>query len=931
MSAGLAAFLKTRVARRLFMFFIMAAFLPLAAIAVLSFTQVRSLLLQQGDQRIAAMAKAYGMGVFERMTLAAEVAASGRDDALAKRIFRTLDIVSGGLDSGAREAASLPTVPGEARGRIDAGKPAAFVVTGSGPPRVYVASITERNGIGIGEVDGRFLWGPADEMPAATEYCVVEEGSGTLLHCHAPGGERALQAFASEPSITARAARWSRDGESHRARAWGQFMRAGFGSPDWIVVASQPEHFYTERLAQFSRTYVPVVILALLLVTWLTVRQSRHIVEPVGALTRRARSIADNDFESKVEVDRDDEFGELASAFDRMSGRLGRQFASLKTLSEIDKLILTTQDTTQVVRTVLNRLGAFVSAPVVTLTLFEQGEPGHARTYHVIHGAMGGFLVSPHPAASEDQDSLQSGGSHEVRIADGAAQSYLRQAKELGMSLAHVQPIAWRGSVCGALVLAYPEGAMPDEEDRLRARELADRVAVAVSSARRDEQLYLQAHFDPLTGAPNRLLFRDRLGLEIARSRREGQVFAILFIDLDHFKGVNDTFGHSMGDLVLREAAARIGSCVRASDTVSRLGGDEFTVMLTNLSHAQEAWLIAESVIDALSQEFSIGGRQCFLSASIGISSYPTDGATAEELLKCADTAMYRAKAGGRAQAVFFEERMNAEAVARLTLDTDLRAAIERGELVMHYQPQVDLATGMVCAAEALVRWRHPTRGLIPPARFIRLAEESGFIERLGKWALETSCAQMAAWRAAGLSLEHVAVNVSPRQFRKRDFVEIVGRSVVDAGLPASCLEIEITEGLLLESGASVEAMLQALARAGHGIALDDFGTGFSSMSYLKRFPVTTIKIDRAFVEGLGLEDDSEAIVAAIIAMSHALGKKVIAEGVETLEQAAVLRRLGCDRIQGFVICAALAAEDFASFVGNRVKSAIIGDESFHL
>jgi diguanylate cyclase len=441
---------------------------------------------------------------------------------------------------------------------------------------------------------------------------------------------------------------------------------------------------------------------------------------------------------------------------------------------------------------------------------------------------------------------------------------------------------------------------------------------VAVSSARRDEQLYLQAHFDPLTGAPNRLLFKDRLQLEIARSQREGQIFALLFIDLDHFKGVNDSFGHSMGDLVLREAAARISRCVRASDTVSRLGGDEFTVMLTNLHHPQEAWLISEAIIASLSKEFQIGKQQCFLSASIGIASYPADGAGPEELLKSADTAMYRAKAGGRAQVVFFEERMNEEAVARLTLDNDLRVAIERNELVMHYQPQVDLASGDIVAAEALVRWKHPTRGLISPLRFIPLAEESGYIERLGQWAMEQSCAQMARWRESGLDIEHVAVNVSPRQFRKRDLVVFIQRCIAQEGLPAKCLEIEITEGLLLDRGEAVEGMLRELAAAGHGIALDDFGTGFSSMSYLKRFPVSTIKIDRVFVEGLGAEGDSEAIIAAIIAMSHALGKKVIAEGVETDAQAAVLRRLGCDRIQGFVVSAALAAEDFTGFFHAR-------------
>ena len=925
MSGGLRGFLETRVARRLFVFFILAAFLPLAVIAVISFTQVRALLLQQGDQRVMATAKAYGMALFERLLLASEVASAARDDAISRRLFRSLLVVGPAGERWILPGAPPPPLTDDARVRLASGKPAVLVASApGGRATVHVAAPLADGAAAIGELRGRFLWGPADEIPAATEFCVVEESSRALLHCHAPGGEGALSAFAAQAAPESGTASWMRDGEPHRARAWAQFMRAGFGTPDWIVVASQPEQFYTARLVEFRRTYIPVVALALLLVTWLTIRQSRNIVEPVGLLAQRAREIADNDFQTRLRFKRDDEFGELAGAFDRMSERLGRQFSSLTTLAEIDSLILATQDTTQVIRTVLHRLRDVVSAPVITLTLFDHDDRTQARTYFVIQGDEGGFLMAPHKVPMVDYTPLESGTSHEVAIrSEGRVPTYLEQARESGMAVAHVQPIVWRGSVCGTLVLAYPEGETVGDEDRQRARELADRVAVAVSSARRDEQLYVQAHFDPLTGAPNRLLFQDRLNLEIARSLREGQVFALLFIDLDHFKGVNDSFGHSMGDMVLREAAARITKCVRASDTVSRLGGDEFTVMLTNLHGPQEAWLIGEAIIASLSKEFQVGEQQCFLSASIGIASYPADGSTAEALLKSADTAMYRAKAGGRAQVVFFEERMNAEAVARLTLDNDLRMAIERNELVMHYQPQVDLATGAVRGAEALVRWRHPTRGLISPVRFIPLAEESGFIERLGQWAMQQACTEMKRWRELGLPVEHVAVNVSPRQFRKRDLVEFVGRCIAELGLPAQCLEIEITEGLLLDRGEAVEGLLRELAQAGHGVALDDFGTGFSSMSYLKRFPVTTIKIDRAFVEGLGTDDDSEAIVAAIVAMSHALGKKVIAEGVETEAQMAVLRRLGCDRIQGFVICAALSGEDFSDFVEARSAAAV--------
>ena len=325
----------------------------------------------------------------------------------------------------------------------------------------------------------------------------------------------------------------------------------------------------------------------------------------------------------------------------------------------------------------------------------------------------------------------------------------------------------------------------------------------------------------------------------------------------------------------------------------------------------------------ALSREIVVGEHRCFLSASIGIASYPDDGTSAEELLKSADTAMYRAKAGGRGQGVFYEQKMNEEAVARVSLDRDLRVALDRGELVLHYQPLWDLRTGAIVSAEALVRWNHPGRGLILPSRFIALAEDSGFIETLGQWIVAEACRQIRVWRDQGLMLGHVSVNVSPRQFRRRGIVEFMRRTVAQAGIPPECLQIEVTEGLLMERGEAVEGVLHEIAALGHGIALDDFGTGFSSMAYLKRFPVHCIKIDRAFIDGLEHSADSEAIVSAIIAMSHALGKIVIAEGVETEAQAMLLRSLRCDHAQGFLLSKALSPAEFTLLTALQLPASV--------
>ncbi|HET7728984.1 MAG TPA: EAL domain-containing protein [Usitatibacter sp.] len=922
MIRSLRRYVRTRMSRRLFVLFVLCAFLPLAAIAVLSMVQVRSLLQQQGDQRLLSTAKAYGMTLFERLLLAHELALAAAakggpigPEAMEGKAFSALGVV---MPDGTRQQlighTDPPPLAPDALERLSAGKPVVRVTGGAANPTIeLIGALPGRDGFVVGKVRPVFVWGPADELPTATDFCVVEERWRTPMYCSTPMPE----ALRGETS-------WTRQGEVHRARSWTQFMRAGFGTPDWIVVASQPESYHLARAVEFARLYIPIVLMALLLVLWLTIRQSRDITEPLARLADRAQRVSHNDFETRLDLRRDDEFGSLANAFDHMTLMLGRQFASLTALSEIDRLILSTQDTTDVIRTVLQRLRDLSHASCVSLTVYDHDDPGHARSYFLSEEDADGPRMQRHEMEAPDRATLeQMAEAAWIALEPEQVQQpyYLGYVRSRGMSRALVQPIVWRGAVCGAIVVGYGTHAQPSPEERSGIRELADRMAVAVSSAWRDQQLYVQSHYDPVTGAPNRLLFKDRLNLEIVRSQREGLYFALLFVDLDHFKNVNDSYGHSAGDAVLREAAERIGACIRASDSIARLGGDEFTVLLTSLGHPQEAWLIAESIVAALSREFVMGEQRCFLSASVGIASYPADGTTGEELLKSADTAMYRAKAGGRGQAVFFEERMNDEAVARVSLDRDLRVALERGELALHYQPQWDMRSGRIVACEALVRWNHPTRGSISPGRFIALAEESGFIEPLGQWIIAQACAQMKRWREEGLPLERVSVNVSPRQFRRRGLVEFIRRTVELEGLPAACIELEITEGLLLDRGAAVEGLLRELAEMGHRIALDDFGTGFSSMSYLKRFPVHTIKIDRAFIEGLDRSHDSEPIVAAIIAMSHALGKDVIAEGVETLEQSEVLQRLLCDQAQGFLVSRALPAGEFAALVRDRAPA----------
>jgi diguanylate cyclase (GGDEF)-like protein/PAS domain S-box-containing protein len=425
-------------------------------------------------------------------------------------------------------------------------------------------------------------------------------------------------------------------------------------------------------------------------------------------------------------------------------------------------------------------------------------------------------------------------------------------------------------------------------------------------------QLVQRALHDQLTGLPNRMLFMDRLEQAIERSTRRGKFAAVLFLDLDRFKLVNDNLGHDRGDQLLVQVAERLRTCLRRVDTIARIGGDEFTVLLEDVGATADAALVAERITEAFRGSFRIENQEIFVGASIGIALGGRDqGTTAQGLLRNADIAMYRAKANGRACFEVFKSSMRETVKGRLKMETELRRALDRGELRLHYQPQVDLRTARIVGLEALVRWEHPERGLVPPAAFIPIAEETGLILPIGRWVLETACRQASIWRAdteIGLDLI-MAVNLSPRQFRHPRLVQEVGQVLAESGLDASGLEVEITEGTAMGDADATVKTLEHLKGIGIRLAIDDFGTGYSSLSYLKRFPIDVLKVDRSFVAGLPGNRGDAAIVRAVIGLARALGLKAVAEGIETNDQLAELRGLGCDQGQGYLFGRPTATE----------------------
>ena len=522
--------------------------------------------------------------------------------------------------------------------------------------------------------------------------------------------------------------------------------------------------------------------------------------------------------------------------------------------------------------------------------------------------------------------------------------------------LAHALQRRWELSQLAALKVQDMTAVIDAQTRELRAANeaLKTEAALREDALRRlgesNEQIRALAYQDGLTGLPNRRLFNEHLEKVLGRSRRKGTEFAVLFIDIDNFKLINDTIGHQAADQVLRSLAESLSELIRTDDllglytgekfdaaqtitvepigdsVISRLGGDEFIVLLPDTRDRFAAGTVARRILTHLETPIRVEGHEVFVTASIGIATYPEDGLSSEILIRNADTAMYHAKQEGKAAFQYYSAAMNAASVERLTLETGLRHALEGNGLALHYQPQVDIRTGQIIGAEALLRWQHPQRGYISPQTFIPIAEDSGLILPIGQWVLERACQQAAAWQRAGLPRIPISVNVSGVQFQRQDLSELVRSNLATYALDPAMLRIEITETVIVSARERAIALLHQLRQLGVGLALDDFGTGYSSLSYLRSFPIDTLKIDRSFVAEMLTNHTTASIIEAIISMTRILGLRVIAEGVEDQAQFAFLQQIGCDAVQGFYVSAAIPADAFAKLLADFDGASLLPD-----
>lgn len=922
---SLTTLLTSRLGRRLAGLLAVCSLLPLLLLVAL---QLREQALQSRTQQAAALAvdgESLARAVAARLaaadSLAAVLASAGAEsDIAALRQAVEGSGVFTGLRTGAEQLESLPYVK-----LRDTDYRSALVALprGAAGAVVYIArplGAGANRPLAYFELAPAWLW---QDFDLIRRDALVVDSRGTLLRRAVALIQDRQAATVAEDAAIAAARREPRP----RALAWTLQREAWQGQsvPLRTPATLQVEAPLTVAvhapasgaLAAPPATWAPPVAagaLAVLLLLAMTFGLARRYLPPMYALQAAALRIGRNDWTPLDASRQPDELQGVAAAINNAAVRLDDELRALQTLADIDRELLGATELEPVLDSILRRVNSVTRCDTVGIALLDTDSPTHAR----VHVAAAASLDLPVGRVEFDPGMIDSlvAADDAITVArcEDLRHSFLAPLRELGSEFFWVWPVVVGSRLAAVLAIGFTDAPAADPAIARRGAGFAERLAIALSKTAREERLYRQAHFDPLTALPNRLLFRDRLEQELAAVSEGRARGAVLYIDLDHFKRVNDTVGHAAGDQLLQIVAQRLRACVKEGDTVARLAGDEFTVILRNVADTESAAVVAERIIDSIRVPVSLGGRDHFVQASIGIAVFPDDGTAIDDLLRNADRAMYRAKEQGRGRAVFFDRRLMHSRFE--TSHSGLYRALRRREFSLYYQPQYSLADGRLVGVEALLRWQTPRDGTRTPQEFIPAAETSGLIVDIGGWVMDAACAQFAIWREQGIAPERFAVNVSVQQLKAADFARSVRRVLDKYGIPPAVLEIELTETVFADDAAG--AAMRQLSELGVRLALDDFGTGYSSLNYLRQHPIAVIKIDRSFLEEVPLNESSSTLAGTIISMAHALGKEVVAEGVERVEQLDFLRERGCDIAQGFYLAQPLPVAEVTALLSVR-------------
>jgi len=926
---GLFGALGTRVARRMLVVFLLLGIGP--AVLTLTLTQLRTrdALLDRHRGSLGEALDSVNLVLADRLATADELAASllagegleGIVDASLGRFDRAVRIVPGETPqwlAGGRHMGLAPATLAQAAMPLP-GRASLAATDGSGEPAsLWLLRRHPRDGSVIAlRLTRQKLWTSTDDLPGQSSLCVFDAGLRPL-HCDTALPEPVVARLAQDRS-TGISGRLDWEAGEPMTGTWREmFLKVRFGVEGWHLVLSQPTRVGRAAEERLADAVIPAAALALMTAVLLALGAVRRTLGPLHALTEATERLGSRDFSQRIRVNEGTEFAVLGDAFNRLAEGLSRQFDTLEALARIDRLILEGRPASEIGAIARDLLAAGLPQAASIVAVDEAGD-GNWRLYRAA-GDKRQERTMPRPADPWCDAARRGGALQLMRAGEAGFPTGLHPVRDGGC---HLVPVIADGNLAGCLTVAWrPDRAPTQAESELLAG-LAGRIAVAIAAARRARLLHQRANFDSLTGLPNRPHFLEQLDTRLALATAAASRVDVLFVDLDGFSHINDSLGHAAGDRMLGEVGRRLRETLGAQGLVARLGGDEFALALSDAATDETARAQAQRVIDALARPFHLGDSPQFINASVGIAHFPDHGEDAATLLRHADMAMYRAKARGQGSMAVYEASMQEAAVERARVESELRIALKRQEFVLHYEPLVEAASGRIIGCEALIRWRHPERGMVSPGIFIPVAEETGLISPIGSWVLREACRQFMQWRRDGVPVSVVSVNASVHQFQRPDFVDEVAQVLRENGMPGSGLKLELTESLLMDEPREVEQRLEALAAMGVSLALDDFGTGYSSLTYLKRLPVDSIKLDRSFVRDLLEREEARELARSAIAMLHALHKQVVVEGVELLPQRELLAGWGADLLQGWLFSKSQPGDAFADYVRRAPVPAI--------
>jgi len=933
---------QSRVARRLFLLFLVSSLIPILTLAYLSYTSVSQKLLEQSRQHLHQVSKSVGYTIIERLDNLhrelATIALRYKDHIAANRPVEQFDIdrktrsnfSAIAINSRTKKYVPLyngidefPDLTSKQLIHLQNGNPVLIFSNYSTFQKkllmvISLDVVAANPSILIAEINQNILWDVETIIHSPTFACVTTEQYEPLYCSSSNIKEASLKTALVQNNEASAIFSWRENNTDFIGYYWTIFLEGKFATSPWLVVLSKPRLENQTSLENIKNIYPIVVVLSFLLIILLTASQLRRNLTPLELLQKATKQVASGNFDTRVNISSNDEFQDLANSFNNMAVRLDKQFKSLSAMAEIDRVILSSSNKDYVVDTVLRRIKDVVPCDFVLLSIL--AKESVASDFKAATNKLSETIFK-NTIKVEDGDTklLLAHPKYLVMKSTQHAPVYSREIVKKGVRSLVIYPIIISDHLHSVITLGFKNTHKPYTDDLDHGREMADRIAVALSNASKEEKIYEQANFDSLTKLPNRTLLSDRLEQAVQRARRDGNQLSTLLVDIDRFKAINDSLGHTAGDQLLIEVATRLSSVISETDTLGRLSGDEFVVILSDIGYNKNSTSMitstAESILNAIKYPFVIHNHEVGVSASIGISMFPADTTHTEDLLRFAEIAMYHAKSQGKGAYQFYSKDINASSIAQLVLENNLRQAVRNDELELHYQPQLDRETGKIIGAEALLRWHHPELGDLSPGDLLPIAESSGLIVPIGDWVLRKACKQIRNWLDAGIPAPRVAINLSAHQFREQNLIKRVRQILKEFDLDVNYLELEITEDTIMTDIDKTAVTLRTLNEMGIRLAVDDFGTGYSSLNYLAKFPIHYLKIDRSFVRDMTRDPNMVLIISAMVALAHSLRLQVVAEGIETQEQYEYLERLNCDLFQGNLISVPLPPDKFAQLI----------------